>query len=72
MTKSYTIDAKDQNTTYKLSICYWLKGNCDNAWKYFEECKALGGRPITEEYTKDLKKRCKRKKIFERINGSER
>jgi len=34
MTKSYSIDSKDQNTTYKLSICYWLKGDCDNAWKY--------------------------------------
>ena len=61
MTKSYSIDNKDQNTTYKLSICYWLKGDCDNAWKYYNECKALGGQPITEDYTKDLKKKCKKK-----------
>ncbi len=59
--KSYNIDNKDQSTTYKLSICYWLKGDCDNAWKYYNECKALGGQPITEEYTKDLKKKCKKK-----------
>lgn len=61
MTKSYKIDNKDQNTTYKLSICYWLKGDCDNAWKYYNECRELGGQPITEDYTKDLKKKCKKK-----------
>ena len=62
MTKSYQHDKTDMNTTYKLFICYWLKGDCDNAWKYYDECKALGGQPITEKYTKDLKKKCKKKK----------
>ncbi len=60
MTKSYQLDPTDQNTTFKLSICYWNKGDCNNAWKYYDACKALGGQPITEEYTKDLKKKCKR------------
>ena len=62
MIKSYTLDSNDQNTTYKLSICYWNKGDCDNAWKYYDICKELGGRPITENYSKDLMKKCKRKK----------
>ena len=62
MLKSYQLDKTDQNTTFKLSICYWNKGDCDNAWKYYDECKALGGQPITEAYTNDLKKKCKRKK----------
>ncbi len=62
MTQSYNLDPTDQNTTFKLSILYWNKGDCDNAWKYYDECKALGGRPITEAYTKDLEKKCKRKK----------
>jgi len=62
MVKSYQLDPTDQNTTFKLSICYWNKGDCDNAWKYYDICKALGGQPITEDYTKDLKKKCKRKK----------
>ena len=62
MVKSYQLDQTDQNTTFKLSICYWNKGDCDNAWKYYDICKALGGQPITEDYTKDLKKKCKRKK----------
>lgn len=60
--KSYQLDKTDQNTIYKLSICYWNKSDCDNAWKYYDECKALGGQPITKEYTNDLKKKCKRKK----------
>ena len=61
MNKSFQLDPKDQNTAYKLSTTYYYKGDCSNAWKYFDDCKKLGGRPITEEYTKDLKKKCKRK-----------
>ena len=60
--QSYQLDKTDQNTAFKLSICYWNKGKCDKAWKYYEECMALGGQPITEAYTKDLKKKCNRKK----------
>lgn len=62
MLKSYQLDTTYQTTLFKLSICYWNKGDCDNAWKFYDECKALGGQPITEAYTKDLKKKCKRKK----------
>jgi tetratricopeptide (TPR) repeat protein len=58
--KSYLLDSKDVNTTYKLSICYWNIEDCKNAWKYYDLAAALGGQPITEEYTADLKKRCKR------------
>ena len=58
LTKSYNLDSKDQNTTFKLSILYYDKGDCDNAWKYYEACKFLGGQPITEAYTKDLQKKC--------------
>ena len=60
--KSYQLDKKEQNTTFKLSICYWIKGDCNKAWKFYDECKELGGQPITEAYTNDLKKKCKRKK----------
>jgi tetratricopeptide (TPR) repeat protein len=57
--KSYALDAKDANTTFKLSICYWNMEDCKNAWKYYDLTAALGGEPITEAYTKDLKERCK-------------
>ncbi len=60
MNKSYEIDSKDQNTLFKLSVCYWNKGDCKNSWKFYDLCKAQGGEPITEEYTRDLKVKCKK------------
>jgi len=65
MTKSYNLDSTDQQTVFKLSILYWNKGDCDNAWKYYDECKSLGGQLITEAYTNDLQKECKRKDLEE-------
>ncbi len=58
--KSYAIDPKDQNTCFKLSVCFLNKKDCKNAKKYYKECKELGGAPITEDYTNELKKVCKR------------
>lgn len=60
MMRAYAIDAKDPNTTYKLSVCYLVKSDCDNAWKYYNECAALGGAQITEDYTAYLKSKCKK------------
>jgi tetratricopeptide (TPR) repeat protein len=62
LTKSYQVDSKDKNTSFKLSVVYNLKNDCANAWKFYDACKAQGGQPITEEYTKELMKKCKRKK----------
>lgn len=59
--KSYTIDPKDQNTSFKLSAAYFYKGDCKNAWKYWDICTAAGGDPITEDYTEALKKQCQAK-----------
>ena len=61
LTKSYLLDKRDQNTTFKLSICYCQKKDCKNAWKYYNECKLLGGQPITEDFTKELTEQCKTK-----------
>ncbi len=55
---SYAIDANNMNTTYKLSICYFLNKDCTNAWRFYNECKKLGGQPIAENYTDALKKMC--------------
>jgi Tfp pilus assembly protein PilF len=59
MGKSYNIDPDDQNTSYKLSICYWNKGDCNKAWQYYNICKKLGGQAITDDYTQDLTNKCK-------------
>lgn len=57
--KSYSVNKKNQNTLFKLSVCYFLNDDCANAWKYYNECKTLGGDPITDDYTKALKEKCK-------------
>ena len=58
--KSYSIDPRNQNTLFKMSACYFVKKDCENAWKYYNECKKLGGRPITREYTEALTQGCKK------------
>jgi tetratricopeptide (TPR) repeat protein len=60
LTKSYKLDPKDQNTVFKLSVSYLNKGDCGNAWKYYNACKGLGGIPITEEYTAELENKCRK------------
>ena len=58
LNKSYTIDATNVATVYKLSICYFLNKDCVNAWKFYDACQKLGGQPIAENYTDALKKMC--------------
>jgi len=58
LTTSYGIDAANMNTTYKLSVCYFLRKDCANAWKFYNECMKQGGQPIVKEYTEALKKQC--------------
>ena len=58
--KSFSLNPKKQNTSFKLSICYYNKKDCENAWKYYDICKELGGQPITEEYSVEIKKTCEK------------
>lgn len=57
--KSFLLDPKNQNTLFKLSLSYLILNDCKNATDFYEKCKQLGGTPITEEFTNELKKRCK-------------
>lgn len=59
--RSLAIDPNNLNMLYKLSALYFLLDDCDNALKYFNECDRLGGKPITDDYRKDIKKKCGRK-----------
>jgi tetratricopeptide (TPR) repeat protein len=61
LTKSFQLDKADPNTSFKLSICYYQKKDCINAWKYYNECKSVGGQPITEDFTNALTEQCKTK-----------
>ena len=58
--KSYRIDQVNQNTLFKLSVAYFYKSDCSNAWKFYDECMKLGGKPIPQGYTEALKKQCSR------------
>jgi tetratricopeptide (TPR) repeat protein len=60
-TRSYAIDPKNQNTLFKLSAVYFMKKDCTNALKYYNECKALGGKPLTKEYIQAIEKGCANK-----------
>jgi tetratricopeptide (TPR) repeat protein len=57
--QSYKIDPSNQNTLFKLSAAYYYKKDCSNAWKFYNECMKLGGRPIPNGYTEALKAQCK-------------
>jgi len=60
-TQSYLIDPENQVTLFKLSISYFLKNDCENALKYYRECKALGGRSLSPEYIQAIDKMCANK-----------
>jgi tetratricopeptide (TPR) repeat protein len=60
LNRSYKLDPENVHTAFKLSVCYYNNNDCENAWKYYDAAMALGGKPVTEEYTRDLKRRCKR------------
>lgn len=57
--RAYDIDPNNQTMLAKLSACYFLKNDCEQARKYYEECKKLGGRTLTDSYTKALAAKCK-------------
>lgn len=59
--KSFQLDKKDPNTSFKLSVCYYQKKDCVNSWKYYNICKSVGGQPITDDFTKALTEQCKNK-----------
>lgn len=61
LTKSFDLDSKDQNTSFKLAVCYFEKNDCENAQKFYKECLSTGGQPITEEFTKALTEQCNMK-----------
>ena len=59
MTRSYKLDSSNQNTSFKLSACYYYKGDCKNAVYFYEKCKSLGGQPLSKEFTDALQAKCK-------------
>lgn len=47
LSKAYSINPYNPNSSYKLSICYLYKGNCVKAYEYLELSEKLGNPNIT-------------------------
>jgi tetratricopeptide (TPR) repeat protein len=56
--KSYSIDEKNSDTIYKLSIINMYLGNCKKANKYLEKADKMKNPNITEEFKAKLKQKC--------------
>ena len=56
--QSYQIDSQNQNTLFKLSAAYFYNKDCINAWKFYDECMKLGGKPIPPGYKDALQNQC--------------
>ncbi|MGY3212133.1 tetratricopeptide repeat protein [Mucilaginibacter sp. HD30] len=56
--KSYSIDPRNQNTLFKLSVAYFYKKDCVNALKYYDEHNKIGGNAIPDGYAAALKQLC--------------
>lgn len=59
LSTSYEKDPYNQNTLYKISSCYLMRNDCENAIKYYDVCMSEGGDPVTEEYKVAIKNSCK-------------
>ncbi len=58
LNKSYTIDAKDPNTSYKLAVAYFSKSDCKMAIDFLKKCDALGGAPVENDFRVALNELC--------------
>jgi Tfp pilus assembly protein PilF len=56
--KSYSIDKKDSNTIYKLSIINMYLGECSKANQYLKKADKMKNPNVTEEFKAELKQKC--------------
>ena len=56
--KSYRLDSTNQSTLVKLAVCYYYLEDCKNALYYYQQCKALGGQQISQEFAEAIEKKC--------------
>ena len=51
---SLAVDSKNQNTLYKISICYFIKEDCKNALIYYDDCQNLA----ENQFLKNIQTNC--------------
>jgi tetratricopeptide (TPR) repeat protein len=59
LSRSYLIDSTNQNTSFKLSACYYYIGDCNQAVYYYKKCQSFGGEPISKDFVDSLQVKCK-------------
>jgi hypothetical protein len=58
LSASYQLDSQNQNTSFKLAAAYFYKDDCKNALYYYQKCKSLGGKPISNDFVEAFKQKC--------------
>jgi Tfp pilus assembly protein PilF len=56
LSKAYSVNPDNPNSSYKLSICYLYKDNCEKSKEYLELSEKIGNPNITESFNKRKKK----------------
>lgn len=59
LNKSFTQNAKDPNTCYKLSVVNLLRNDCKKAKHYHDLCLSLDAHTIDTGFTTQLRQKCK-------------
>ena len=63
LNEAFEINSSNANASYKLSICYLYKDDCEKANQFLEVSKNLGNNNITESYTNELNLKCGTKNL---------
>ncbi|MDC9722948.1 MAG: hypothetical protein PSN34_09290 [Urechidicola sp.] len=61
--EAYDINSLNSNASYKLSICYLYKNDCEKAKHFLEVSVNLDNKNITESYKNELNLKCETKNI---------
>ncbi len=63
LSEAYEMNSSNPNASYKLSICYLYKEDCEKANYYLQISENLGNNNITESYKNELKLKCGTKNL---------
>ena len=63
LNKSYSVNPDYSSTTYKLSILYLLKNDCENSRKFLDTTKKIDSNVITQDYLNEFNLKCRTDKI---------
>jgi Tfp pilus assembly protein PilF len=58
LSKAYSVNPDNPNSSYKLSICYLYKDNCEKSKEYLELSEKIGNPNITESFKAELEEKC--------------